>query len=66
MYTKANKLESVIHNSCKFEIVRYFSNKFVVKITPLNGVFENGDTEDFVQDFTENLTSLSEWVIDNY
>jgi len=61
----------MIHNECLFEIVRYFDNKAVIRIRPLNGVFLSGETEEFVTEKIEYLTTnlgggFEEWVRDNY
>ena len=61
----------MIHNGCKFKIVRYYEDKVVIKITPLEGTFTSGETEKFITERVENLTTnygggFEEWVIDNY
>ena len=61
----------MIHNGCKFKIVRYYEDRAVIKITPLGGTFTSGETEKFITERVENLTTnygggFEEWVIDNY
>ena len=56
----------IIHNSCKFEIVRYYSNNFVVRITPICGTFTSGESEKYVTDSVDNLATLEDWVKENY
>lgn len=55
------------HNGCKFEIVRYYDDKAVIRIKPLGGTFTSGETEEFVTEKVENLDGgFEEWVKDNY
>jgi len=61
----------VIHNSCSFEIVRYFDCSAVIEINPLGGVFLDGENPKYVTEKIENLTTnfgggFEEWVKDNY
>ena len=59
-------MEFVIYNSCRFDIVRYYSDKFVVRIVPLGGVFTSGESAKYVTDSVSNLTNLYDWVKENY
>lgn len=59
-------MEFVIHNSCRFDIVRYYLDKFVVRIVPLCGVFTSGESAEYVTDSVSNLTNLYDWVKENY
>ena len=61
-----NVMEFVIYNSCKFDIVRYYLDKFVVRIVPLCGVFTSGESEKYVTDSVSNLTNLDDWVKEHY
>ena len=61
----------MIHNNCKFEIVRYYANKAVIQITVLNGTTTNGENPQYlvkdVEDLTTNLGGGFEaWVKDTY
>ena len=61
----------MVHNSCKFEIVKYYGDSVVIKIQPLCGTFTSDATEKFTTEKVENLTTnfgggFDEWVKDNY
>lgn len=61
----------MVHNGCKFEIVRYYDDKAVIRIKPLGGTFTSGETEEFVTERVDNLTTnlgggFEEWVKDQY
>ena len=61
----------MVHNSCNFKIVRYYDDKAVIRIQPLCGIFPSGETEKFITEKVENLTTnfgggFEEWVMDNY
>ena len=61
----------MVHNGCKFKIVRYYDDKAVIRIKPLGGTFTSGETEEFVTERVDNLTTnfgggFEEWVKDNY
>jgi hypothetical protein len=47
----------MIHNGCEFEIVRIYEDKAVIRIKHLNGVFTSGESEKFVTERLENLTT---------
>ena len=59
------------HNSCNFQIVRYFDDKAVIEIKPIGGTFTNGENPMYVTESIENITTnfgggFDEWVKDNY
>ena len=59
------------HNGCKFEIVRYYDDKAVIRIKPLGGTLTSGETEMFVTEKVEYLTTnlgggFEDWVKDQY
>ena len=61
----------IIHNGCSFEIVRYYDNKAVIEIKPINGTFTSGENPMYKTEKTENLTTnfgggFEEWVKDNF
>lgn len=61
----------MVHNNCKFEIVRYYDNKAIIRIKPLSGTLTSGETEEFVTQSVENLTTnlgggFEEWVKDHF
>ena len=61
----------MIHNGCEFEKVSYCGDKVVIRIRPLGGTFTSGETEEFVTEKIDNLTTnlgggFEEWVKDNY
>ena len=57
----------IFKNGCSFEIVRYYLDKFVIRIKPLNGSFLHEDNEEFI---TENLsnkdTNFENWINNNF
>lgn len=61
----------MIHNGCKFKIVRRYDDKAVISIKPLGGTFTSGESEEFVTEKIENITTnlgggFEEWVKDNF
>jgi hypothetical protein len=69
-------MNATTHNGCKFEIVRYFDNKAVIKVSSINGGYLEGADEETPNQFfrtesIENLTTnfgggFEDWVKDNY
>lgn len=61
----------VVYNSCSFKIVRYFDDKAVIEIRPINGTFLDGENPKYMTEKIENLTTnfgggFEEWVKDNF
>lgn len=66
----------MIHNGCKFEILRYYDDKAVIRVQSIDGGYLEGAEEDspftlFLTEKVENLTTnlgggFEDWVKDNY
>ena len=61
----------VEHNGCLFEEVNTYAEKVVIRISPMDGTFTSGESEIYVTEKIENITTnfgggFEEWVKDQY
>jgi hypothetical protein len=64
-------MKTIIHNGCKFTKVNTYNDKAVIEITPMDGTFLSGESEQYVTvkiaDLTTNFGGgFEEWVKDQY
>jgi len=60
-------MEKVLHNTFIFEIVRYFDNKAVIRITPTQSSNEIEYRTESICNLTTNFgRGFKEWVKDQY